>query len=396
MRTEDTLILCTDSYPYGYGETFLETEIPILLSYFKCIYILPDNTNHTRKRETPKNVQVVQPVSPHTSLFFTLFKCLTTKEIRKEFIKNLFTIPARNKVLIKTLQWSLNKRQTIEKTIATSGNNNTILYSYWLNHAAVAISLATNATKKISRMHNWDIYETRQKYKYLPLRPFLFKNLDTIFSISQHGIDYTKIRYKTQPKFELSRLGVPSSNPKPTSTSPFSKMLSISALVPLKRIQLLKESLDEAPELNLIWEHYGSGQLYENLEEEKPDVFKGQISLNEIYNVLKQEKDHSFLINVSQYEGIPVSMMEAMSFGIPCIGTDVGGVRELIDHGYNGFLLTPNPTQNEIILTIKKIMNLSPNEALKMRKAAFQTWSSKYNAHENYKNFATKLQSMIE
>lgn len=44
-------------------------------------------------------------------------------------------------------------------------------------------------------------------------------------------------------------------------------------------------------------------------------------------------------INVSSSEGLPVSIMEACSFGIPIIATNVGGTAEIVQAGVNGILL---------------------------------------------------------
>ena len=63
-------------------------------------------------------------------------------------------------------------------------------------------------------------------------------------------------------------------------------------------------------------------------------------------------------INVSSSEGIPVSIMEVMSFGIPVIGTNVGGVSELVNQE-NGHLLSANPAAQEIVSVIEKFQQLS-------------------------------------
>jgi len=50
--------------------------------------------------------------------------------------------------------------------------------------------------------------------------------------------------------------------------------------------------------------------------------------------------------------------MEVMSFGIPVIGTNVGGVSELVNQE-NGHLLSANPAAQEIVSVIEKFQQLS-------------------------------------
>jgi glycosyltransferase involved in cell wall biosynthesis len=43
----------------------------------------------------------------------------------------------------------------------------------------------------------------------------------------------------------------------------------------------------------------------------------------------------------SYYEGSPVSVLEAMSYGTPVISTTVGGIPEVVQAGFNGWLHSP-------------------------------------------------------
>jgi len=52
------------------------------------------------------------------------------------------------------------------------------------------------------------------------------------------------------------------------------------------------------------------------------------------------EQAHIFAL-ASIHEGVPVSVMEAMAMQVPVVVTDVGGMRELVDDGRNGFIVPP-------------------------------------------------------
>lgn len=69
----------------------------------------------------------------------------------------------------------------------------------------------------------------------------------------------------------------------------------------------------------------------------------------------KLEEAHLFVL-ASWHEPLGVAYMEAMSMGVPTIGTDAGGVPELITDGSTGYLVEPkNPGQ--ITRTIKALVN---------------------------------------
>lgn len=43
-------------------------------------------------------------------------------------------------------------------------------------------------------------------------------------------------------------------------------------------------------------------------------------------------------VQTSVWHGTPLSLMQAMAAGVPCVATDVAGHRDLIEHGRNGFV----------------------------------------------------------
>jgi glycosyltransferase involved in cell wall biosynthesis len=69
-----------------------------------------------------------------------------------------------------------------------------------------------------------------------------------------------------------------------------------------------------------------------------------QLELNNIdfagnrENIEEVWSKHHALVLPSRFEGMPLTLVEAMLCGRPCIVTDVGGNRELVRDGINGFL----------------------------------------------------------
>lgn len=63
------------------------------------------------------------------------------------------------------------------------------------------------------------------------------------------------------------------------------------------------------------------------------------------------------LLSLSENEGLPISMIEAISKGVSLITTDVGGCKEICIDGYNGVLLGKSPSPSEVVEALIKVYN---------------------------------------
>jgi glycosyltransferase involved in cell wall biosynthesis len=64
---------------------------------------------------------------------------------------------------------------------------------------------------------------------------------------------------------------------------------------------------------------------------------------------------HDIFINTTNFDNLPVSVIEAMALGMPIISTDVGGLSYLIEHSENG-LLVPPENLDAFVNTIHKLI----------------------------------------
>jgi len=106
-----------------------------------------------------------------------------------------------------------------------------------------------------------------------------------------------------------------------------------------------------------------------------------------------RETPIDLFILTSESEGVPVSIMEALSFGIPAMATAVGGVPELISN-HTGYLLTPNPTSEEIAEKLLDFLNLSHLQRTIKRQAARTAWETGWSAKVNFTKWAKFLEDI--
>jgi glycosyltransferase involved in cell wall biosynthesis len=281
--------------------------------------------------------------------------------------------------------------------------NNTFFYSYWHDYKALALArISKKYTKTIARAHRWDIYFEANNFPYLPYKNFIVKNISKNISISDDGVKYFEklLNRDLSNKVIVSKLGK-INNRKPQQEKQDDQIIicSCSTIIPVKRINLIIDLLASLNISNLRWLHYGDGYLRKEIIEYADDKlsnisfeFKGIVPNNEILDFYSQNYVNLF-INLSESEGIPVSIMEALSAGIPVLATDVGGTSEAVNDG-NGFLIEKDFRINEVAKITENYLNSSPENQQEKRHNAYDYWQQNFEATKNYTEFANQLISL--
>ena len=109
-------------------------------------------------------------------------------------------------------------------------------------------------------------------------------------------------------------------------------------------------------------------------------------TLDEIPEVYKAS---DVFVLASENETFGQVFIEAMSSGLPVIGTKVGGIPEIISDGYNGYLVPPNDV-SALAQKIEKLINDQPTTA-DFIQAGVKTVANKFTLEKQLGNFITML-----
>jgi glycosyltransferase involved in cell wall biosynthesis len=417
MKKKHILVMLTNRFPYTPGEEFIETEIEYLSKEFDNILVIPVNClngNQNTPRKLPDNAETVllkeqpQKISSHFLRLMRLFKLLFDFNSMRWLLRDLTNAKKFGfKGIMVLLNWVsiANEIKNYLKKMIVDGQNDefrTVFYSYWLTPSALALAMLKEKynISAVSRVHGGDLYADRHNPPYLPLQMKVIETLDQVFTISKNGCDYLTEKNKNiTDKLTISRLGTKKVHKLSyRSSDNILRIVSCSYLKPVKRIGLLAEAL-KLCSIPIEWTHIGDGELRQEIEQTIKQLPKN-IKVNLMGNLSNKEVINTYLtkpvdlfINVSESEGIPVTIMEAFSCGIPVMATNVGGTSELVNES-NGELLDKDITPEKLAKKITEFAFSTTEEKIRKSKEAYRTWEELYNAEKNYLNFARTIKEL--
>lgn len=407
MGKKNSLLLFTASFPYGNkSETFLETEITFLAQHFEYIYIIPAYKESEQIRPIPQNATLVNIILDRTKktgkqtlfanlgrifsvYFFSLISSVTNFTFYTKYLK--YYLPR----LIGEVEYL----ESITAFIERNQLKEAVFYTYWFEYFLTGLSILKKEGKikhLYSRAHRFDLYDEINKGLPISFRDFKLKHVDKVFCISQHGQHYlhSKIIESLHNKVDISYLGVyASANTTSPTEQPTPLIVSTSSMIPFKRVDLIARALRRIA-TPIRWVHFGNGSEYGNVEAIcktfPPHIswtLAGHVDNSAVLSFYKENHVNLF-INLSESEGLPVSMMEVLSFGIPIIACDVCGIPEIVRNEKTGVLLSVNEKEETISRKIEDALAFPFN-----RKEIVSFFNANFEATKNYTSFAKSIQN---
>jgi len=111
-------------------------------------------------------------------------------------------------------------------------------------------------------------------------------------------------------------------------------------------------------------------------------IFTGPTSREGVVQLMKKAE---LLVAPSFIENTPYTILESMACGVPVIASNVGGVSEIIENGYNGMLVEPNSSE-AITNSITKLLE-DPSLQHTMGQRAIETIKTKFSWSVNLKKY---------
>lgn len=410
------MILITASFPYVPGEQFLETEVKYYTKHKDVEFTIMPISSNGEMRKIDKSILLNNYLINNRNKskikkVFTLFKSLFSILFWKEIILNKVYRGSKLKSFASTIVTYYNYYNLFDNYFRDKKDlSNTIVYTYWNDSFTYALQSLKNkyGYKLVSRIHGYDIYKERRVNNYMPLKSNFTQNIDKIYTITQSANDYLHKTYGFKKEIlQLARLGVDDKNIISNANElNIFHIVSCSFLVDVKRVDKIVDALSLLSEklfaIELIWTHIGGGPLEKPLQDlankklsKQANVsfsFLGQLTNQEVYKFYKENKVDVF-INVSESEGVPVSIMEAMSCHIPIVAPKIGGISDMIDDKVSGVLLNEKCEVNEIVENLKNVQFFKSGA---VRKKSYSIFLEKYNAKNNYNRFIDDLKALLE
>lgn len=409
------LLLVTNGFPFGESERgFLTVEVRHLADAFD-LYVLALDKQEALRYPTDGIKRLERYAIPtfrksiSLGLLRELLQASTLRELYGCGKKNGFRHFSKTVTEIVYFRFRAWIAQKHIDTLVQAEHID-LVYTYWSTWpalAAVQLKKQFPNLRVVTRFHGMDLFEERTPINWQPFRREIVRGADGLCFACEYGRSYFQQHWGEgcAEKVKLCYLGSSDRGLMETKPADTLQLLSCSNLIPLKRVELIIEGLALLPKsVKAAWHIFGDGPLRDSLEAlavEKlrgcPNIsweFHGFVPNWQLAEEYRRLAPQLFITTSSTEGGAPASMQEVFSMGIPAIGTDVGGIPDLILDGQTGFLLPLQTQAADVAHAIGRFLALTEEQKLQMRANVRQRWTEKFDAERNAVCFTAYLQNL--
>ena len=229
------------------------------------------------------------------------------------------------------------------------------------------------------------------------VRNFSIKNSDIVITPSQHLKNFIlNLGFKNKIETIHNGITIPEESAK-KFTNDQTNITIVSRLVTHKNIEKIIAAISDlnnsliklniigdGPELNQLQSIASRSNNKENV------IFHGKLHRDDINSIFLKS---DIYVQASNYEGLPHSLLEAMSYGIPVLCTPVGECKELLGNEDRGYELDLPVSKDNIKSKINEIIsdkNIASKKGEDGKVFVTETYSLT-NTFKLYKNLFTNL-----
>jgi glycosyltransferase involved in cell wall biosynthesis len=399
------LVFFTNAYPYGWNQNWNAHELVVFGRYFDNIVIAPLSTRDGQvDPNLPSRIRVLPAITNGDNNVFSKLAAISLVGPRllnhgatlRDWLGTGCTARAKKAILASIKAEQILRSKVFRDWVMPELEGSSLYFTWGLGYAEVVPYLPERFRQaSLVRFHGYDLYWERND-GYLPLQKSIVESAAVLSAVSHQGADYLRQHYPTQAhKVHCLHLGTSVDGWARPSDDGTLRLLSCAYVNPVKRLHLIVECLAQFSR-PVEWTHIGDGPLLPDLIKLSKNLpphitcrFLGRLPptvVTEFYD----GRAIDVFVNVSESEGIPVSIMEAMAAGIPAVATNVGGIAELVDNEI-GRLLRPNFTASEFVAKVNELIAIDPPRRTAIRDACRQKIADEFDIERNSEAMASTL-----
>lgn len=417
-----TLVLFTASFPFrNYTEeVFLMPELEALRHEFDRIILVPLERRGEPVKLAYRNVETDTFIADHA---YSRTKVLKIPYLLRPSVAKYYNHLARESKSLEGFLsgafFCMNARcfgDIIDGWITRRGldPDNTLFYTFWFDHITSALALISDrkALKIVTRAHGHDVYDSQIKFRSHAFRDYTLHRLCKVFPASDNASDYLKNNYAAhESKISTRILGSTKRHDGLTATAHDEgencwTLFSCARVSQEKRVDrcfdLAKAIATAYPLTHINWIHVGDGPMMQSLKKvidttELPSNLtvdlRGAVDNDAVQDIYISEKiDWCMLLSDSE-GGCPIALCEALSYAVPVVATEVGGIPEIITPEV-GITVPAGSPPEAIVGEMQPYLN-HRQFYMELKSESLKRWENMFRADTLRRDFARELSGII-